>query len=84
LDVPPKMKVKGYMYPQMKKPVGMLLVSTSPLDVTQNRFDYYYRIKHITIYSGQFVVQWCYEVINEIKFVKTLNFECKNCFYFTG
>ena len=23
---PPKMKVKGYMYPQMKKPVGMLLV----------------------------------------------------------
>jgi hypothetical protein len=23
-DVPPKMKVKGYMYPQMKKPVGML------------------------------------------------------------
>jgi hypothetical protein len=22
--VPPKMKVKGYMYPQMKKPVGML------------------------------------------------------------
>ena len=21
---PPKMKVKGYMYPQMKKPVGML------------------------------------------------------------
>jgi hypothetical protein len=27
LDVPPKMKVKGYMYPQMKKPVGMLLVN---------------------------------------------------------
>ena len=25
-DVPPKMKVKGYMYPQMKKPVGMLQV----------------------------------------------------------
>jgi hypothetical protein len=25
VDVPPKMKVKGYMYPQMKKPVGMLL-----------------------------------------------------------
>jgi hypothetical protein len=25
LDVPPKMKVKGYMYPQMKKPVGMLV-----------------------------------------------------------
>ena len=24
LDVPPKMKVKGYMYLQMKKPVGML------------------------------------------------------------
>ena len=24
LDVPPKMKVKGYMYPQMKKPVGIL------------------------------------------------------------
>jgi hypothetical protein len=23
VDVPPKMKVKGYMYPQMKKPVGM-------------------------------------------------------------
>jgi hypothetical protein len=22
--VPPKMKVKGYMYPQMKKPVGIL------------------------------------------------------------
>ena len=21
---PPKIKVKGYMYPQMKKPVGML------------------------------------------------------------
>jgi hypothetical protein len=21
---PPKMKVKGYMYPQMKKPVGIL------------------------------------------------------------
>jgi hypothetical protein len=21
---PPKMNVKGYMYPQMKKPVGML------------------------------------------------------------
>jgi hypothetical protein len=21
----PKMKVKGYMYPQMKKPVGMLM-----------------------------------------------------------
>jgi hypothetical protein len=30
LDVPPKMKVKGYMYPQMKKPVGML--SRSRLD----------------------------------------------------
>ena len=26
LDVPSKMKVKGYMYPQMKKPVGMLLL----------------------------------------------------------
>jgi hypothetical protein len=25
LDVPPKIKVKGYMYPQMKKPVGILL-----------------------------------------------------------
>ena len=25
LDVPPTMKVKGYMYPQMKKPVGMVL-----------------------------------------------------------
>jgi hypothetical protein len=25
-DVPPKMKVKGYMYPQMKKPVGMLII----------------------------------------------------------
>jgi hypothetical protein len=25
VDVPPKMKVKGYMYPQMKKPVGMLV-----------------------------------------------------------
>ena len=25
LDVPPKMNVKGYMYPQMKKPVGILL-----------------------------------------------------------
>jgi hypothetical protein len=24
VHVPPKMKVKGYMYPQMKKPVGML------------------------------------------------------------
>jgi hypothetical protein len=24
LDVPPKMKVKGYMYPQMKKPVAIL------------------------------------------------------------
>jgi hypothetical protein len=24
LDVPPKMKGKGYMYPQMKKPVGIL------------------------------------------------------------
>jgi hypothetical protein len=24
---PPKMMVKGYMYPQMKKPVGMLVVS---------------------------------------------------------
>jgi hypothetical protein len=24
LDVPPKMMVKGYMYPQIKKPVGML------------------------------------------------------------
>ena len=24
-DVPPTMKVKGYMYPQMKKPVGMVL-----------------------------------------------------------
>jgi hypothetical protein len=23
-DVPPKMKVKGYMYPQMKKHVGIL------------------------------------------------------------
>jgi hypothetical protein len=23
---PPKMKVKGYMYPQMKKPVGMLQI----------------------------------------------------------
>jgi hypothetical protein len=22
---PPKMKVKGYMYPQMKKPMGMLM-----------------------------------------------------------
>jgi uncharacterized membrane protein (UPF0127 family) len=27
LDVPPKMKVKGYMYPQMKKPVGMLFIN---------------------------------------------------------
>jgi hypothetical protein len=26
LDVPSKMKVKGYMYPLMKKPVGMLLL----------------------------------------------------------
>jgi hypothetical protein len=26
VDVPPKMKVKGYMYPQMKKPVGMLML----------------------------------------------------------
>jgi hypothetical protein len=25
LDVPSKMKVKGYMYLQMKKPVGMLM-----------------------------------------------------------
>jgi hypothetical protein len=25
LDVPPKMKGKGYMYPQMKKLVGMLM-----------------------------------------------------------
>jgi hypothetical protein len=25
LDVPPKMKGKGCMYPQMKKPVGMLV-----------------------------------------------------------
>jgi hypothetical protein len=25
VDVPPKMKVKGYMYPQMKKTVGMLV-----------------------------------------------------------
>jgi hypothetical protein len=24
LDIPPKMKIKGYMYPQMKKPVGIL------------------------------------------------------------
>jgi hypothetical protein len=24
-DVPPKMMVKGYMYPQMKKPVAMLI-----------------------------------------------------------
>jgi hypothetical protein len=24
VDVPSKMKLKGYMYPQMKKPVGML------------------------------------------------------------
>jgi hypothetical protein len=24
---PPKMKVKWYMYPQMKKPVGMLIVA---------------------------------------------------------
>ena len=24
---PPKMKVKGYMYPQMKKPVGMLKIT---------------------------------------------------------
>jgi hypothetical protein len=23
---PPKMMVKGYMYPQMKKPVGMLYI----------------------------------------------------------
>ena len=28
LDIaPPKMKVKGYMYPQMKRPVGMLTSS---------------------------------------------------------
>ena len=26
---PPKMKVKGYMYPQMKKPVGMLSTNKS-------------------------------------------------------
>jgi hypothetical protein len=26
LDVPPKMKVKGYMYPQMEKAVGMLQI----------------------------------------------------------
>jgi hypothetical protein len=25
LDVPPEMKVKGYMYPQMKKAVGILI-----------------------------------------------------------
>jgi hypothetical protein len=25
LDVPPTMKVKGYMYPQMKKPVGYIM-----------------------------------------------------------
>jgi hypothetical protein len=23
---PPKMKVKGYMYPQMKKPVGIFII----------------------------------------------------------
>ena len=26
---PPKMKVKGYMYPQMKKPVGRLATNSS-------------------------------------------------------
>jgi len=33
LDVPPKMKVKGYMYPQMKKPVGMLIESSDIVNV---------------------------------------------------
>jgi hypothetical protein len=31
LDVPPKMKVKGYMYPQMKKPVGILMQILKPM-----------------------------------------------------
>jgi hypothetical protein len=30
-DVPPKMKVKRYMYPQMEKPVGMLHIRNSKL-----------------------------------------------------
>jgi hypothetical protein len=29
---PPKMKVKGYMYPQMKKPVGMLIFPRGEYD----------------------------------------------------
>ena len=36
---PPKMKVKGYMYPQMKKPVGMLLYKT---DRTLYRYFVYF------------------------------------------
>jgi hypothetical protein len=33
LDVPPKMKVKEYMYPQMKKPVGMLIMFDTRMQV---------------------------------------------------
>ena len=37
-DVPPTMKVKGCMYPQMKKPVGMLIIYEilPALDLTQS------------------------------------------------
>jgi hypothetical protein len=38
---PPKMKVKGYMYPQMKKPVGMLIMSV---------LHYYAKLNHPSHY----------------------------------
>jgi hypothetical protein len=44
VDVPPKMKVKGYMYPQMKKPVGILFSEFFIIGKTGNsrsRFRYF-------------------------------------------
>ena len=43
LDVPPKNEGKGYMYPQMKKPVGMLGPDTEMTNQgkrTRNRLSY--------------------------------------------
>ena len=65
LDVPPKMKVKGYMYPQMKKPVGMLHVNTTDyffnrpqvrcLFLARKLFLIPYFIRWISIKLGEYI-----------------------------
>jgi hypothetical protein len=46
LDVLPKKKVKGYMYPQMKKPVGILTVVRAPIENVWDILKQYFLSRH--------------------------------------